>query len=70
MGAEIGEHLVQIRTAGAGPSEGDYGASQPEKVPVKYNNKSELIRTVEAGSNTIDVDLDSQGRVVQPAAGY
>lgn len=70
MGAEIGEHLVQIRTAGAGPSQGDYGSKAPEKIPLKYNTNSELIKTVKAGSNVIDFDLDSKGKVVQPRAGY
>lgn len=69
MGAKVGEHLVQIRTAGAGPSEGDYGSSAPEKIPLKYNTKSELKATVKPGSNTIDFDLESKGKIVQPG-GY
>ncbi|MCA9193222.1 MAG: hypothetical protein KDB03_15730 [Planctomycetales bacterium] len=70
MGAEIGEHLVQIRTAGVGPAEGDYGPTSKELIPVQYNNRSELIRTVESGRNTFDFDLESKGRIVQPPAGY
>ncbi len=70
MGAEVGEHLVQIRTAGVGPSQGDYGSSAPEKIPLKYNTNSELKKTVKPGRNTIDFDLDSKGKVVQPKAGY
>lgn len=70
MGAEIGEHLVQIRTAGSGPSEGDYGSKAPEKIPVQYNDESELVRTVKGGKNTIDFELESKGKIVQPPRGY
>ena len=70
MGATVGEHIVQIRTAGAISSDGDYGAPAPEKVPTKYNNDTELTASVKAGSNTIDFDLDSQGKIVQPRDGY
>ena len=70
MGAEVGEHLVQIRTAGAGPAEGDYGSSAAEKLPVRYNNKSELKRTVKPGRNVIDFELESKGVIVQPKSGY
>ncbi|MCA9193219.1 MAG: carboxypeptidase regulatory-like domain-containing protein [Planctomycetales bacterium] len=70
MGAEVGEHLVQIRTAGIGSADGDYGPTSKELIPVQYNNRSELVRTVKAGSNTIDFDLESKGRIVQPPSGY
>ncbi len=71
MGAAIGEHLVQIRTAGVGGSGGDYNSSSPEKLPLKYNTNSELKKTVKAGRNTIDFDLESKGKIVQPSkSGY
>ncbi|MCA9131094.1 MAG: carboxypeptidase regulatory-like domain-containing protein [Planctomycetales bacterium] len=69
-GAEVGEHLVQIRTAGVGDAGGDYGPTSKERIPVQYNNKSELVRKVESGRNTIDFDLESKGKIVQPPSGY
>lgn len=66
-GAEIGEHTVSITTASAGnPDAEPPVAPTPEKVPVKYNAKTELTRAVEAGRNTIDFELDSQGPINQP----
>lgn len=67
MGAKVGEHLVQIRTAETG---GDYGENSPELLPTKYNNESELTVTVDPGRNTIDFDLDSEGEIVQPPSNY
>lgn len=68
MGAVIGEHLIQIRTAELGG--GDYGSSEPERVPAKYNNQSELRRAVEAGHNVLDFDLDSHGELPATPRGY
>ena len=44
-------------------------AAVKEKVPAKYNAKSELSREVKAGKNQIDFELDAKGEVVQPATG-
>lgn len=49
--------------------EGDPGQGTervPEKLPAKYNTKTELTKTVEPGSNVIDFKLDSKGDVSGP----
>jgi hypothetical protein len=66
-GAEIGEHRVRITTF----SGGDPDAEPPkptvrEKLPAKYNAKTELTRKVESGMNTLDFPLESAGKVIQP----
>ena len=67
QGAVIGEHTVTITTYDAGdPDEEPPLPAVPEKVPTKYNLQTTLTEKVDAGSNTIDFELDSQGRIVQP----
>ena len=66
MGAEKGEHLVQIYTGNVTTEEGDYSGARAETVPAKYNQESELSATVSGGSNVLDFDLDSQGEIIQP----
>ena len=60
-GAEIGKHQVRISTASEStdPATGEM-KTEPEKVPAKYNVKSELTAEVEAGSNEINFDLTSK----------
>lgn len=65
MGAKVGEHRVQITTAGMGPSEGGYGGNSKETVPARYNVKSELTAKVESGSNKHDFQLDGSGEIIQ-----
>ena len=38
----------------------------PERVPVRFNHKSELIRQVQSGKNALNFPLSSQGAVIQP----
>lgn len=61
QGALVGEHSVQIRT---GWKDMDYETGkvkgQPETIPQRYNDKSELKSTVKEGRNTIDFDLKSK----------
>ena len=57
-GAMPGEHVVTIRTAAAYYEEEDGEAVQPERIPAKYNTRTELKRTVEPGRNTFDFDLE------------
>ena len=38
----------------------------PEKVPSRYNYKSELSQVVESGNNEIDFALTSMGEILQP----
>jgi hypothetical protein len=65
-GALAGEHTVKVSTLRrADPESGT--KAEPERIPAKYNSKSELKKTVEPGSNTIDIEVTSEGKVVQPA---
>jgi hypothetical protein len=36
-----------------------------ERVPAKYNVKTELVRDVKSGRNTIDFDLVSGGEIIE-----
>jgi len=64
-GAEIGENRVSVSTYDPGDPDGDPPRPKVlEKVPLKYNVNSELIREVKAGDNTIDLELKNDGPVV------
>ena len=66
-GAAIGQHQVTISTYVPGDAEGDPPVQVvPEKVPAKYNVKTELSKTVEKGSNTIDFELEGNGEIISP----
>ena len=66
-GAVIGQHQVRISTYNAGsPDDDPPTQSSPEKVPAKYNVKSELTKTVESGDNSIDFDLEGKGEIITP----
>lgn len=56
-GSMPGEYIVSIRTADTLFADGTDDTEQEERVPAKYNTKSELERTVEPGRNTFDFDL-------------
>jgi hypothetical protein len=65
-GAQEGENVVRITTyREADPDAEPPQAAVPEKVPAKYNSKSELKVEVKSGSNTFDFPLEP-GPVVQP----
>lgn len=65
-GAEIGEHLVRVSTFSEGDPDSDPPTpADPEKVPSRYHENSELKQTVRKGSNTIDLTLDSGGESSQ-----
>lgn len=51
-GATIGRHIVRISTVGRDEGE-------PEVVPVRYNEQTELWEEVESGTNEIDFGLTS-----------
>lgn len=60
-GATIGDHKVTIsKTVTTEDANGNEG-EEKETLPAKYNTKSDLTATVEAGSQTIDFALDSEG---------
>ena len=56
-GAIPGEHIVSIRTAESYYEDGRCTSEKDERVPAKYNSRTELRRSVEPGRNTIDFDL-------------
>ena len=61
-GAVPGKHTVSISTLqGGDPDAG--GELVPEKVPAKYNTRTELTREVQAGSNEFDFELSSEGEI-------
>ena len=65
-GALPGQHTIRVSThRRADPLSGT--KAQAERIPTKYNTKSQLKKTVEAGANTIDLEISSNdGKVVQP----
>jgi hypothetical protein len=65
-GAVIGQHKVRISTYSPGDPDDPATPAVPEKLPAKYNVKSELTQTVEKGSNTIDFELDGNGEIIDP----
>lgn len=64
-GAKVGEHAVSISTyTGPAPDvNGDFQPGKPETVPMQYNTTSELVETVDSGSNTFDFELESNGEI-------
>ena len=56
-GALVGEHKVRITTYMQEQVEGQAPKEYPERVPPKYNTQTELIKTVESGSQEIDFQL-------------
>ena len=64
-GALPGEHIVTISTFQRGdPEEGT--PTLIERVPARYNSKTELKETVEAGDNVIDFNLEAEGEIINP----
>jgi hypothetical protein len=64
-GAVVGKHRVSIttRSEGEDPATGK-NVVVKEKIPAKYNLKSELVKEVTSGSNVIDFQLDSKGEII------
>ena len=56
-GVIAGEHIVSIRTAGTCFDDQGNELEQKERVPAKYNKRTELKRTVEPGRNKFDFEL-------------
>jgi len=64
QGAELGEHLVSVSTFSEGDPDSDPPTpTVPEKVPAKYNEKSQLKQTVSKGVNTINLALEGGGEI-------
>ena len=56
-GAKVGEYKVRITSYRQEHVEDGPPREIPERVPPKYNSQTELVRTVEAGSQTMDFEL-------------
>lgn len=67
FGAAVGEHVVQITTAGITEDADGNEVETPERVPARYNVQSELRYTVESGDNQIDILLESDEEAAPPA---
>lgn len=69
-GAKVGPHTVSISTLSASSSSevsgGSEVAASGEQVPPQYNVQSTLKEDVQAGANTIDFDLESDGSTQFP----
>ncbi len=65
-GATLGTHQVTISTKSDGDPDADPPVpSSPEKVPARYNMKSELTAEVKAGDNECNFPLESKGEIVE-----
>ena len=60
-GAMVGKHLVRITTFRQLSTEEGGPRVIPERLPPKYNSKSQLVRVVETGTNSIDFELSVPG---------
>ena len=66
-GAEIGRYRVTISTFRDGDPDADPPVPRsPENVPLRYNQKSDLVADVQAGTNQLDFALESGGPIFQP----
>lgn len=64
-GALVGTHSVTVRTEKTTQKDDGTDEVTPEKIPAKYNAQTELEYEVKSGSNTIDLELDSDGPLPQ-----
>jgi|688.fasta_scaffold28579_4 hypothetical protein len=62
-GSAVGENKVRITTYDI-LDEGGKQTRIPEKVPLKYNESTELKADVKSGSNTFNFDLKTEGKIV------
>ena len=58
-GALVGEHRVTIRTAAIYYEEEDCDCDKADPIPPQYNDRSQLLRSVEASANVFDFELQS-----------
>ncbi|QDU73588.1 hypothetical protein Pan97_05640 [Bremerella volcania] len=59
-GAEPGEHQVTISTQPPTVDDSYQGPKFKDPIPVRYNRRSELSRTVQLGVNEFDFELTSK----------
>lgn len=54
-----GKHVVRVRTAKYAPDGSGGERFEPERLPPRYHDASELVRSVELGDSQIDLELQS-----------
>jgi len=70
-GVLTGKYVVRITTYQPGiPNIDPPVLTVQEKVPIRYNMRSELTRDVKLGDNVFDFPLDSRGPKYQPREEY
>jgi hypothetical protein len=62
MGALVGPHSVQIRSATEVTLPNGKFELRPQLVPPRYNSQTELRREVKAGGNEFDFELSSKAK--------
>jgi hypothetical protein len=62
MGALVGPHSVQIRSATEVTLPNGKFELRPQLVPARYNSQTELRREVKAGGNEFDFELSSKAK--------
>lgn len=60
-GAQLGEHIVSVRTQGEYYDTEGNEHEREELVPAQYNSDHTYKKTVESGVNTINLELKSDG---------
>ena len=62
-----GKYVVRITTFQPGNPDLDPPVTKvPERIPVRYNRQSDLLREVKPGENVFDFALDSHGEKYEP----
>jgi hypothetical protein len=65
-GALLGQHQVQVTVARLTTDPSGNETVIAEKIPMRYNTKSELKYDVKSSNNKFEIKLDSRGPVQQP----
>lgn len=67
LGAKVGEHHVYVSTASegyasesTGEDEGKWVEGQEETIPKRYQEEGSLVKKVEPGNNTINLELTTE----------
>ena len=68
-GAVVGTHTVRITTQTTGRDESGNEIQVPQRVPEKYNDRSQLIKRVQSGENVISFALESEPKTEEPKEG-
>lgn len=60
-GAVVGKHLVRIAAiAGGGPAGGEAAVAAGIEIPPRYNSESDVVREVQKGDNSIDLEVTTK----------